>query len=199
MCVSSPWSMLLWSGVSAPPPAEVVVTPPETSLSGSLRLALSDSKRTREPERRLMSGDRSDPPGRSSALVGVTVKRTDAIIAHLKETGVEGHYVGEEGRGRRSHGLASRAELSWARLGYFAVDAEVMASSTICPFDAEILHLSKLDFFHTACERKGTTNKCFQWHKHKMIKSLAINLGMCRIKTETWYDTNSWGSLLLSS
>lgn len=116
MCVSSPWSMLLWSGLSAPPPAEVVVTPPETSLSGSLRLALSDSKRTREPERRLMSGDRSDPPGRSSALVGVTVKRTDAIIAHLKETGVEGHYVGEEGRGRRSHGLASRAELSWARL-----------------------------------------------------------------------------------
>lgn len=54
------------------------------------------------------------------------------------------------------------AGLSSARLGYFAVDAEVMASSTICPFDAEILHLSKLDFFHTACERKGTTNKCFQ-------------------------------------
>lgn len=41
-----------------------------------------------------MSGDRSDPPGRSSALVGVTVKRTDAIIAHLKETGGGGALCG---------------------------------------------------------------------------------------------------------
>lgn len=31
-----------------------------------------------------MSGDVSDSPGRSSALVGVTVNRTDAIAAHLE-------------------------------------------------------------------------------------------------------------------
>ncbi|TKS93124.1 hypothetical protein D9C73_026889 [Collichthys lucidus] len=54
--------------------------PPDASLSGSLRFTLSlEPKRTRAPERELMSGDVSDSPGRSSAFVGVTVKRTDAM------------------------------------------------------------------------------------------------------------------------
>ena len=104
--------MLQCSGVSAPPPVAVVVTPPDTSLSGSLRLTLSrDPKRTREPEHRLMSGDVSDRPGRSSALVGVTVKRTDAMAAHLKKLVGEGRGTvwdaGKEGWGRRNHRLAS--------------------------------------------------------------------------------------------
>lgn len=81
--------MLLWSGVSLPPPpppvAVVVVRPPDASLRGSLRLTLSlEPKRTWGPERELRSGDVSDSPGRSSALVGVTVKRTDAMVSHLE-------------------------------------------------------------------------------------------------------------------
>lgn len=92
MC-SSPCSRVLCSGVSAPPPP-VVVKPPDASLSGSLRLTLSrEPKRTRAPERELMSGDVSDSPGRSSALVGVTVKRTDAMATHLGKVEGEGRGV----------------------------------------------------------------------------------------------------------
>lgn len=87
--------MLLWSGV---PPAPAAV-PADASVSGSLRLMLSlEPKHTRAPERELMSGDVSDSPGRSSALVGVTVKRTDAMAAHLERE--------EGGRG----GSGERAE-----------------------------------------------------------------------------------------
>lgn len=76
--------MLLRSGVSAPPP--VVVTPPDPSLSGSLLFTLSlEPKRTRPLERELMSGEVSDTPRRSSALVGVTVNRTDAMATHLEK------------------------------------------------------------------------------------------------------------------
>ena len=66
--------MLLWSGVSVPPPPPpAVAVVVEVSLSGSLRFTLSlEPKRTRAPDRELMSGDVSDSPGRSSALVGVT-------------------------------------------------------------------------------------------------------------------------------
>lgn len=79
--------MLLWSGVSArPPDVAVVVRPPDASLSGSLRLTLSlEPKRTRAAERELMSGDVSDSPGRSSALVGVTVNRTEAMATFLEK------------------------------------------------------------------------------------------------------------------
>lgn len=60
------------------PPAEVV-NPPDASLYGSLRLTLSrEPKRTLALERELTSGDVS---GRSSALMGVTVKRTDEAMA----------------------------------------------------------------------------------------------------------------------
>lgn len=80
---SSPCSAPQWSGVSAPPPA-VTVAP--ASLSGSLRFTLSlEPKWTRLDGRELRSGDVSDSPGRSSALVGVTVKRTDAMAAHLEK------------------------------------------------------------------------------------------------------------------
>lgn len=86
---ASPWSTLLWSGVPIP-----VAPPPDVSLSGSLRFTLSlEPKRTRAPERELMSGEVSDSPGRSSALVGVTVKRTDAMATRLEK-------VKEEGGGR---------------------------------------------------------------------------------------------------
>lgn len=69
--VASPCSEWQWSGVSPPG---------SPSLCGSLRLMLSrEPKWTRLLERRLMSGDVSDSPGTSSALVGVTVKRTDAM------------------------------------------------------------------------------------------------------------------------
>lgn len=80
--------MVLWSGV---PPAPAAV-PADASVRGSLRLMLSlEPKHTRAPERELMSGDVSDSPGRSSALVGVTVKRTDAMAAHLeREEGARG-------------------------------------------------------------------------------------------------------------
>lgn len=98
MHVIAPWSMLLWSGVpSAPAPV-----PAEASVSGSLRLMLSlEPKRTCAPERELMSGDASDSPGRSSALVGVTVNRTDAIVAHLEreESGRREPAKSDEGRG----------------------------------------------------------------------------------------------------
>lgn len=54
-----------------------------------------------------MSGEVSDRPGRSSALVGVTVKRTDAMAGHLEKLVGEGRGTvwdaGEEGWGRRTH------------------------------------------------------------------------------------------------
>lgn len=90
--------MLLWSGVPSAPAA----VPADASVSGSLRLMLSlEPKRTCAPERELMSGDVSDSPGRSSALVGVTVKRTDAIAAHLEreESGRSGRAKRDEWRG----------------------------------------------------------------------------------------------------
>lgn len=70
-----------------------------------------EPKRTRAPERELMSGDVSDSPGRSSALVGVTVKRTDAMAAHLGRVegevrGVVWDEGGEDGWGG-CHRLAS--------------------------------------------------------------------------------------------
>lgn len=72
----SPCSTLLRSGVSAPAD---VVSPPDASLYASLRYTLSlEPNRTLALERELMSGDVS---GRSSALVGVTVKRTDDAVA----------------------------------------------------------------------------------------------------------------------
>ena len=70
---------MLLSGVSPPPaPGRLPEAgPPEQSLMGSLRLTLSrEPKRTWPAERALRSGEAS---GRSSALVGVTVKRTDAM------------------------------------------------------------------------------------------------------------------------
>lgn len=77
---TSPWSTLLWSGVAVP-----AAPPPDVSLRGSLRFTLSlDPKRTWAPERELMSGEVSDSPGRSSALVGITVKRTDAMATGLE-------------------------------------------------------------------------------------------------------------------
>ncbi|MEQ2199568.1 hypothetical protein XENOCAPTIV_003342 [Xenoophorus captivus] len=64
-----------------------VVTPPEPSLTGSLRLTLSlEPNRTWADGRELMSGDVSDSPGRSSALVGVTVKRTDDMAGSLESS-----------------------------------------------------------------------------------------------------------------
>lgn len=73
MRVISPCSE--WSGVSLPG-----IPSDAPSLCGSLRLMLSlEPKCTRLLERRLTSGDVSDSPGTSSALVGVTVKRTDAM------------------------------------------------------------------------------------------------------------------------
>ncbi len=52
-----------------------VVAPPDASLRFTLSL---EPKRTLALERELMSGDVS---GRSSALIGVTVKRTDEAMA----------------------------------------------------------------------------------------------------------------------
>lgn len=64
-------------------PAEVV-TPPDASLCSSLRFTLSlEPKRTLPLERELTSGDVS---GKSSALVGVTVKRTDDAMASRAAT-----------------------------------------------------------------------------------------------------------------
>lgn len=89
-CVS-PCSKLLWSGVPVAPPPPPAITPPAVSLGSSLRFKLSfDPKRTRTPERELMSGEVSDSPGRSSALVGVTVKRTDAIATCLEKVKGDG-------------------------------------------------------------------------------------------------------------
>lgn len=114
---ASPCSTLLCSGVSAPPPPPVV-TPADVSLRGSLRLTLSlEPKRTRAPERELMSGDVSDSPGRSSALVGVTVKRTDAMATRLEQVeGVRGATEGLGGRGVGGGWGAVRDGLGWARL-----------------------------------------------------------------------------------
>lgn len=103
----SPCSALLWSGVPLPPPA---VTPPDVSLTLSL-----EPKRTRAPERELMSGDVSDRPGRSSALVGVTVKRTDAMATWLEKVVVEGMGAARDAGGGgpgSSQQLASRAALT---------------------------------------------------------------------------------------
>lgn len=62
----------------------------EKSLTPSLRLVSGtlsrELKRTRELERELRSGLVSDKPGISSILVGVTINRTEAILA----AGMEG-------------------------------------------------------------------------------------------------------------
>lgn len=177
MCVS-PCSKLLWSGVPVPPPA---VMPPDASLSGSLRLTLSlEPKRTRAPERELMSGDVSDSPGRSSALVGVTVKRTDAIATRLEKVEGEGKGVewdaGGEGWGFGSgQGLASRAVLTWAELGYLPGDAEVTAASIIYSFAAELLHWSKVVGCNQACERKSTTG-LFLWLQVSIIFPILLEI-----------------------
>lgn len=66
-----------------------------------------------------MSGDVSDSPGRSSALVGVTVKRTDAMATCLEKVVMEGRgVVWDAGGGAlgSSQQLASRAGLTEAEL-----------------------------------------------------------------------------------
>lgn len=129
--------MLLWSGV---PPAPAAV-PADASVSGSLRLMLSlEPKHTRAPERELMSGDVSDSPGRSSALVGVTVKRTDAMAAHLGERG--GWTGAREPRARSGEGRwrTSGQGVTGRLLG----GAGVGADSRICSLDAAHLHWSRV-------------------------------------------------------
>lgn len=58
-----------------------------------------------------MSGDVSDSPGRSSALVGVTVKRTDAMAARLERAGGEGRAVVWDAAGK---GVGERSRTSGA-------------------------------------------------------------------------------------
>lgn len=82
-----------------------------------------------------MSGDVSDSPGRSSALVGVTVKRTDAMAAHLERD--------ESGRSERakSDEWRENVEDEWSRTCYLLLGgAGVRANSRICSLDAAHLH-----------------------------------------------------------
>lgn len=128
--------MLLWSGV---PPA-----PADASVSGSLRLMLSlDPKHTWAPERELMSGDVSDSPGRSSALVGVTVKRTDAMAAHLeREEGGRGERAESEKWRWGVEGVGGSTD-EWSRSGWpppLLGGAGVGADSRICSLHAAHLH-----------------------------------------------------------
>lgn len=124
--------MLLWSGVPLAPAA----VPADASVSGSLRLILSlEPKHTWVPERELRSGDVSDSPGRSSALVGVTVKRTDAIVAHLKR----------EERGRCETPRPRRGQGTWRtsgeeQAGRLLGGAGVRTNSTVCSLGAVHLH-----------------------------------------------------------
>lgn len=108
----SPGSALLLSGVSPSPPPPgpwLEVRHPEASLNGSLRVTLSrEPKCTWPAERALRSGDASDSPGRSSALVGVTVKRTDAMATRsgVKDAGGGG----SSGGGLLQRGFRDRVE-----------------------------------------------------------------------------------------
>lgn len=75
--------VLSLAGSRATVASEVVA--PDISLIGSLRLVSGtlsrELNRTRELDRELRSGLVSDKPGMSSIFVGVTMNRTEAILA----------------------------------------------------------------------------------------------------------------------